>query len=392
MATPPSDATISPPSSEAFLTSARALGAVIHGESVRFERDGRGFFAGWKGPGKSSPPRLMITTPAGPRAQPQVKTGVHVPTSGPFRGDLRPRITSPAPLTLRLETRVDRAGKSLRINRETQTGDAVFDERIYLESEATDDLVLAVLADPSVRANVISCLTLGAASLTLDAEGNLGIDFPLPSEDAAAPARLALLLDTLAAAAEAIPPLQGEPRRRTFAGRLSIVAVLGTLVSWPLYYLVNWLWEPIGNDLYASAALGGLALWIVTLPVLYFVLRGRAVSLRELLTSAIALAIGFPLGGADLLLTLNGALDTSRPEPHATQVTRLRSSSGKGSSYHVTVVSWHPGEEAIEIKISSALYSTLSRGQQLTVTTRQGFLGWERMTSMVPVTGPRTSN
>jgi hypothetical protein len=280
----------------------------------------------------------------------------------------------------------------MRINRETQTGDVAFDERVYLESEAPDAVVLAVLVDPIMRAGALKCFALGCTSLTLDDDGNLVVELPLATDAAMAPDFLASVLDTLAATAEAIPPLQGKGRHRGVAGRIPLFAFVGAIVSIPLYYLVDWLWEPLGSDLYVSAGLGGLALWLASLPILILILRGRATSLRDLLTSGISLAIVLPLGGADVLLILNGLLDTSPYEVHATHVTGPLHTTGKYASNHVTFDSWHPGKEAIDIKISSDLYATLWNGQAYTVTTRRGFLGWERITAMGPPTAPRTSN
>ncbi len=380
------------PSYELFHERVRAIGAEITDAKIHVDRDQRRFVLAWTGPRKSTPPKLLITTPAGPLAQPPVIKRAAAPVVGPFRGAARPRITSPAPLILRLETQIDRTGKSLRINRETQTGDAVFDERIYVESEASDALVLAALAAPITRASVMACLDHGCTSLTLDDAGNLGAELPLPREDLLAPDGLTTLLDTLGAAAEAIPPLQGSSHDRTLAGVLPGFALLGTFLSWPLFYLADWLWEPIDHDLYSTAALGGVALWIISLPFLVWILRGRSVSLRDLVICVVALAIGLPLGGTDLLLFVNGALDTSTPVVYETQVMSLRRTSGKNSTYHVTVDSWRPGKETLEIPVGRGLYARLTAREAVRVTTRRGLLGWERMTEMVPSTAPRTSN
>lgn len=392
MAAPPQAPASTPPSYEMFLASARATRADIKPDGIGFLRDQRHFSAVWLPPGKSTPPRVRLTTPAGPLAQPLVTKNNAATGGGPFRGEARPRIESPAPLTLRSEKKIDRTGKRLGLNRETQTGDAGFDQLVYLESEAPDALVLAALSDPITRAGVMKCLELGASEIVLDQTGNLGALLPLTSADQITPARLEAMLDALGAAAEAIPPLQGEGGHRSSASMISTVAVLGTLAAWPLFYLVEWLWSPIQSDLYQTATFGGLALWLVSIPILALVLRGRATSLRDLATSAIALAFGFPLVGVDLLLTLNAVLDGSRPEAHATQVTNLRRRTGKNSAYFVTVPSWHPGEATIEIQISSGVYSALASNQRVVVTTRKGFFGWERMTSITPVTEPQTSN
>ena len=377
-----------------FLAAAKALGATVDGESTCFERDARRFSAAWITPGKDSPPRVRFATPAGPLARPPTleARARSAPLGGPFRDEPYDRLESPAPLKLRLENKLDRTGKWLRINRETQTGDPAFDERIYLECEAPEALVLAALTSSTTRAGVLTCLTLGCTAIELDNDGNLVAELALTTKAMVAPTHLTSLLDALGAAAEAIPPLQGKGHHQSWAGFIPLLGGLGLIASWPLFYLVDWLWEPLGSDLYATAALGGLVLWVVSLPILFVILRGRSVSLRDFVISAIVAAIGFPLGGADLLLTLNGLLDSSAPEPHATMVVGLYQTTGKNSSSHLTLRSWHPGEATIAIKIGSSLYATLSRGESVTVTTRRGFLGWERVISIVPTTSPQTSN
>jgi hypothetical protein len=392
MATSPTAPAASPPSYEAFLTSARALGAVINGTGIRFDRTGRTVTAAWRSPGKSTPPGVRFTTKAGPHAQPPERNSAAATGGGPFRGVLAPaRIESPAPLTLRLETELDRTGKTMRINRETQTGDPEFDEKVYLESEAPDAVVLAALVDPSMRAGVLKCLALGCTSLLLDADGDLSVEVPLASEASTAPDGLSLVLDALCSTAEAVPPLQGKGRYHSLAAKVSPISVVGALVSVPLFFLVDWLWKPLESDLYWSAALGGIAIWIVTLPILFLFLRGRSTSLRDLLTSGIFLAFGLPLGAADALLTLNGLLDTAPAEVHTTRVSSRYRTTGKYSGNYVLLAPWHLGGETVKLNVGT-LYDQLGTGQEVSVTTRRGFLGWERLTSIAPATAPQTSN
>jgi hypothetical protein len=396
MATSSSSDASATPSSDDFEAAVRALGGVVRDTRCHVDRDGRRFTMKWTSRRKNTPPRVTITTPAGPLAQPQAS---HAATStkaaaemGPFRGAPSPRIPSPAPLTLRLETRVDRAGKFLRINRETQTGDASFDERIYLESDAADPVVLAALVDPGLRTNVVKCLELGSTVVTLDLEGNLCVERPLPETKLLQAAQLTPLLDALSAAAEAIPPLVAARPVRTFGAKVTTACFVGAILTVPVYFLCNWPWEALRSDLYTSSVLAGLTLWIVSLPILAVVLRGRSVSLRDLVTCAGALLLGLPLGATDLMLTVNGLFDTSAPIAHETRVTHLRFTSGKNTSYYVTFGSWHPGEATIELNIGSSLYYTLAEGTTLSVTTSQGALGWERLRGITGVSGLRTWN
>lgn len=396
MATPSSSDASGTPSGDDFEAAVRALGGVVGDTGCHVDRDGRRFTIKWRSRGRNTPPRIEILTPAGPLAQPQASHAATKITKaaemGPFRDAPGARIPSPAPLTLRLETRVDRAGKFLRINRETQTGDATFDARIYLESDAADPVVLAALVNPALRTNVVKCLELGSTVATLDLEGNLGVERPVPETKLLQVDHLTPLLDALGAAAEAIPPLVAARPVRTFGANLTIACFVGAILTVPVYFLCNWPWEALLTDLYTSSVLAGLALWIVSLPILAVVLRGRSVSLRDLVTCAGALLLALPLGATDLMLIGNGLFDTSAPVAHETRVTHLRFTSGKNTSYYVTFGSWHPGEATIELSIGSSLYYKLAVGTSLSVTTSQGALGWERLRSIEPVTGLRTWN
>jgi hypothetical protein len=396
MATSSSSDPSATPSSDDFEAAVRALGGVVRDTGCHIDRDGRRFTIKWRSPGKNTPPRIEILTPAGPLAQPQASHAATKTTKsaemGPFRDAPSPRIQSPAPLTLRLETRVDRAGKFLRINRETQTGDAAFDARIYLESDAADPVVLAALVEPGLRTNVVKCLELGSSVVTLDLEGNLGVEHPLREAKLLHADHLTPLLDALGAAAEAIPPLVAARPIHTFGAKVTTACIVGAILTVPVYFLCNWPWEALRPDLYTSSVLAGLVLWMISLPILAVVLRGRSVSLRDLVTGAGTLLLGLPLGATDLMLIGNGLFDSSAPVAHETRVTNLRFTKGKNTSYYVTFGSWHPGEATIELNIGSSLYYKLAEGTTLSVTTSEGALGWERLRSIRPVSGLRTLN
>lgn len=150
----------------------------------------------------------------------------------------------------------------------------------------------------------------------------------------------------------------------------------------PLGGLVNHLWAPLLSDLYASGALAGVALWIVALPILFVLLRGHPASLRRLVVSAVALAFGLPLASIDVLVTLNGALDSSAPEVHETHVISRDLKTGKNPKQWLTLASWQPREQTIDIDVSWDDYRQLAPPAAVTLTLRHGVLGWEPMVSI----------
>jgi hypothetical protein len=376
-----------------FFSAARAMGGDIDGDDVRFERGGRILFASWQPRWEAVPPHLRIMTKACAISTPRSDSAGDVPRGGPFRSvAAEVEIESPAPLTLRLETARDRTGKGIQLNRETQTGDAEFDARVYLETDAPDAVVMAVLGDPGMRAGALKCMTLGCTWITLHENGDLVALRLLPDDEDLTAEILGALLDALGATAEGIPPLQRERDFRRPLAEMPAYCSLVAIGSVPLCWIVNQLWKPLGSDFYASGALAGVALWIVALPILFVLLRGHPASLRRLVVSAVFLLVGLPIAGIGVLVTLNAALDRSAPEVHETHVIAQNQAAGKGARQWLTFVSWHPGEQTINIDVNRDDYREFSPPAAVTVTLRHGFLGWERVVSITRSSEPQPSN
>lgn len=76
----------------------------------------------------------------------------------------------PMLIKLREESGTDRGGKAEGINREHQTGDEKFDERVYIDSPTTDPKVLDAVLGPSTRAGAMKLLSLGFHTIMIDDE------------------------------------------------------------------------------------------------------------------------------------------------------------------------------------------------------------------------------
>jgi hypothetical protein len=76
----------------------------------------------------------------------------------------------PMLIKLREETASDRDGKAEGINREHQTGDAKFDESVYVDSPTTDPKILDAVLGPSTREGAMKLLSLGFHTIVIDDE------------------------------------------------------------------------------------------------------------------------------------------------------------------------------------------------------------------------------
>lgn len=100
-------------------------------------------------------------------------------------------------------------------------------------------------------------------------------------------------------------------------------------------------------------------------------------SRKQVLGLAVLLALGLGTGLTGGLLAVNAAADAAPPQTREVIVTDKSSSSSRGwRSHEVTVRSWQPQRDTVDIDVSAAVYERARRGQPIEVTTARGLLGW----------------
>jgi hypothetical protein len=309
-----------------------------------------------------------------------------VESTGAYR-DAPARVVQGRPhLTVRRESRMDRLGKSLRINREVQTGDALFDDAVYIESDAADADVIAVLGEDRARRAVVALLDLGFKQIGINDLGDtLTAGYQTSNFAAVDPVRLRPAAEHLRAIARSLPRFSGpvvRPSfwdRATFAVTGSIVFAIGALIALLSFKSA---YPPITADASGTGMLVGLAAWIVALPILVLLLRGRATSFRMLIICASVLLAGLPMSAVASTIGMNGALDDARPVAHPTHVLGTRTVRGKNSTtYYVSVAGWRD-KQPVELEVSRSFMNSVSRGTQVIVTVGPGYFGWEWLRSI----------
>lgn len=122
--------------------------------------------------------------------------------------------------------------------------------------------------------------------------------------------------------------------------------------------------------------------WRATLPVLgvllIVVFSGRSgfrFSKPVHYVEAAVIAAFFLAYSYGTVTALNAALDRSAPVEYRAIVTGKRISSGKTTSYYLELSPWGPRTEKEEIFVSSDQYEEYGEGEELTVSTQNGFFG-----------------
>lgn len=284
------------------------------------------------------------------------------------------------PIEVRIETSIDRLGKRLRINREVQTGDAVFDEAVYVESDAPDADVRRVLGDADVRRRIVGMLERGFQAVTIDERRGRVVAVRDPEGAALDVEAVREVCRDLASMASSVPPPPegSRPPPLWLAGPITaavsaVAAFVGvTLVSWSRsgYYPLEHGASLVGGGI-------GLVAWLCALPLVGALVRGRSVSFRLFGACACLLFVALPLSGAGLAVGLNGRMDGGEPALHQARIHAKRSRSYKQStSYEIDLDGLAGAGAPVEVVVDRELFLTVHEGDDVVVEVGRGRFGW----------------
>jgi hypothetical protein len=293
--------------------------------------------------------------------------------------------TPPLPgIRLRSESALDRFGKRIGLNREIQTGDAVFDKHVYTETYANDETLSRALSVTALRQGALFILQRSSYSdIYLDKKGirlgKTGTDTSILN-----PQRFEEMLGTLSMIADALPRFEEwetKVSKITLGGLICVGSIVLTVAVIVLTIVAARQWRTLDWSPWLNGWLIGFVVWLVWIPVCGRLLRGRSDAFRNFIISMIFTSFTLPmLGGAGVVFG-NGYYDTSTPVAHKTRVLRKYTSRTKNSTnYNVEVQSWRPQEKGI-VFTGNTYYNSKREGGPATVTTGSGAFGYEWIVS-----------
>jgi hypothetical protein len=303
-------------------------------------------------------------------------------------------LESPSWIRMHEESKLDRFFKKVGIASELQTGDAAFDECVYVTSDHPAVEALLTNSAP-LRAAVLRAFDMGATCVRYDGSA-LWLD-RLPASEATEGH-----LDALAALCEASTPLSQGPGR-WFADRFLWKALLIEGVVWSIFgyatgAIIEHIVTPEDLHVWTMPLVGaGLAvallMFVAVLGVITLTMRGSSRGHRIVIESAVLLAIGFPLTGIQLVGDTNRGLDNSAVQVVSVSIARCdvreRLFSRRKTKVYYAVTYDSPAtapddppapEFPSEIRVSRSLCDALTDGGDLRVELAAGRWGipWYR--------------
>lgn len=148
----------------------------------------------------------------------------------------------PLDLALTHENAADRAAKAEGLSVEWQSGDLVFDDRVYVRTPTRDPMVLAAVLGPEARAATLALFDQGFESVEIDVAGNVEATIPASAlKRPHAADRAELVVELFGRLISRLPMLAttGTTRVDTpYGGTTQLLGVIGA-IGWLLN--VGWL-------------------------------------------------------------------------------------------------------------------------------------------------------
>lgn len=283
--------------------------------------------------------------------------------------------------------------KSLHINKEFQTGDAYFDDEVYIYSNNLPDQYLRkLLADSKASGAILRLLKHGYESILIDVETQrCKVTATRVAEldliDAGVVRSHAALLGLIAAAA---------PRyvaRRAARPMLYPPAAASAILFFSMAFFVvtyeytRTPWQLVNASIYAPLKVAAV-IWVVLSAVSVAALRGTSRAAIDIAYILFALALTVPTVQLTTLRAINALASRGTGTFVPVNISELKASKHKKSdkiSYMVTT-SLHSDTVSVQREISLEDYDTLKRcGDRCGVYVRPGALGWPWLDGYAPL-------
>lgn len=324
--------------------------------------------------GKNSPPTLRLDLPI------EVRVAGAKIEHGAYRETARRRVFGKLPILFRKETSTDRFGKRIGLNVETETGDAVFDDEVYVETDARRDDVEALLSDATTRQAILQLLRMGVTSVEMF-RGASSLRAQAVRPTAEVVRSTPKIVELLGVIADNLPAFESSPAGRSGPLGPAIVAVasmLGAFLAFVFGMLAGSKFQILQPGAVLSCVGVGLGVWVAACVLTFVLVRGRSDALRTFAFVFFSGVFAFPSATVGVAATANALLDQSKVTSHEVRIRRRWITTSKNNkTYHLEVESWRKDQETFEVTVPANLYGAVYESGHLRVDTGEGRFGWE---------------
>ena len=320
-----------------------------------------------------------------PDSVPMIRASCPLPTS--LGSDALPVLPA---MSFRKETPADVRAKRWGLSSELQVDDPEFDERIYIECNASARAPKLILANPQVRGGIASLLAAGYDEFALRDHGYALVSTWLVDSRPFGPAQIEQTVAAFVEIVAGLPPFRTVPVERKIehgavVTMLAWGSALGALV---LSTFAKQHWQPVGGGLFSLMVGVSVLLFLAHLAGLWVSLRGRFRARSWLIWAASSGLMLAPFGGRAAVMALNGGFDPSSVSYTLPLVDKRVESTEDSNTFYVQFADVPGATPArVEIEVERDLFVKAGPGVLYQLELGEGTLGtpWLRDLQLAPV-------
>jgi len=213
------------------------------------------------------------------------------------------------------ESTDERLGKKLALIKEFQTGDAEFDESVFIDTNVSLTFLDSLLSSDILRTAILDLLGSGWSTVTIFGHFSpvsmQAIDTSILSPDRAP---LDTSLDTLRIIQSQLPSISVQnPKKIAYdlGDKLLLANIILGLGAIAISLLGRDQWIILNDHFLEQSLLLSIIIWILTIPIFFRFLRGYSFSLKAFASNTCLMLFSLVLGCNPFLRWINAQFDDS---------------------------------------------------------------------------------
>ena len=284
-------------------------------------------------------------------------------------------------IILSTESKLDKFGKGIALISEIQTGNKLFDQKVFIDTTAPKEFVLSILSSPTIQEKILFLLENGWTTIALFHENSpIRVVYRIKK---APKNNTEQYLEAINTIAEQLPKIRVKNSKPAFLGTLnqkiaSLILFFGIrIIGFSLFT------DPpltiLDQSFFAFTNIIRLGIGASSFLILFVLLQGSSRSLKNLTLSFSLVCFVFIFPASMILERINSLFDTSPTQIAEGKIIkkRIRNHDEGPNTFHAKIASTDEEQNFQgEIEIDETQFKAMKKNQTLTLHYRAGFLGY----------------
>ena len=290
-------------------------------------------------------------------------------------------------IILKKERGIDVSAKEIGLVKEFQTGERLFDEAVFIATDAPDPFLRYLFESSTLRHAILRLFkNHNAKQVSLFFKGTpLAVKFRNAPTILESREGIDAVLDCINEVYDALPSItvQKAGRVQLRIGQLAIALATLYCMAASFFAMIGLEhWQVFREDFLSDALTTGIGVSVFTVAILFFFIRGNSQALPHFGTSSLYVTIGILISSSVSLRYVNATFDSSTPQVITVPIAERRvDKNDDGNNYYITVKE-SPQTPTQEFRVRKKKYQALENTKMVKLHVGEGYLSEQWLVKM----------